>query len=51
MKKKRDAEWQAELLRLEEDMAKARARKMVWNPVLCISGFSLKLRFSQCFGH
>ena len=51
MKKKRDAEWQAELLRLEEDMAKARARKMVWNPVLCISGFSSKLRFSQCFGH
>ena len=26
MKKKRDAEWQAEQLRLEEEMAKARAR-------------------------
>ena len=24
---------------------------MVWNPVLCISGFSSKLGFSQCFGH
>ena len=26
-------------------------KRMVWNPVLCISGFSLKLGFSQCFGH
>ena len=24
---------------------------MVWNPVLCISRFSSKLGFSQCFGH
>ena len=30
MKKKRDAEWQAELLRLEEEMAKARARVKIY---------------------
>ena len=28
-----------------------RRKRMVWNPVLCISGFSSKLGFSQCFGH
>ena len=26
-------------------------KRMVWIPVLCISRFSLKLGFSQCFGH
>ena len=26
-------------------------KRMVWIPLLCISRFSLKLGFSQCFGH
>ena len=28
-----------------------RRKRMVWNPVLCISRFSSKIGFSQCFGH
>ena len=30
MKKKRDAEWQAELLRLDEEMARARPRVKIY---------------------
>ena len=30
MKKKRDAEWQAELLRFEEEIAKARVRVKIY---------------------